>query len=96
MKTVSPSQGGEYLGTAAWYAREAEGVEFPFPKLFGRLGGEYIRRFEVPRDEYAEAQRYLSDLMYRHARNNPLAQTRQWDLAAANDKLEIVHFVGGG
>ena len=88
MKTVSPSQGGEYLGTAAWYAREAEGVEFPFPKLFGRLGGEYIRRFEVPRDEYAEAQRYLSDLMYRHARNNPLAQPRQWDLAAANDKLD--------
>jgi acetyl-CoA C-acetyltransferase len=89
MKTVSPSKGGEYLGTAAWYEREAEGVEFPFPKLFGRLGAEYIRRFEVPRDEYFKAQAYLSDLMYRHARNNPFAQTRGWDLDAAAAKLDM-------
>ena len=89
MKTVSPSQGGEFLGTAAWYAREAQGVEFPFPKLFGRLGAEYIRRFEVPRDEYASHQAYLSDLMYRHARNNPFAQTREWDLDATAEKLDM-------
>jgi len=89
MKTVSPSQGGEYLGTAAWYAKEAEGVEFPFPKLFGRLGAEYMRRFEIPQDEYTEAQAYLSDLMFRHARNNPHAQTRNWDLDAVAEKLDF-------
>jgi acetyl-CoA C-acetyltransferase len=89
MKTVSPSQGGEYLGTAAWYTKEAEGIEFPFPKLFGRLGAEYMRRFEIPRDEYTEAQAYLSELMYRHARNNPLAQTRGWDLDAVAEKLDF-------
>ena len=38
MKTVNPTVGGDYLGTAAWYELEAKGVEFPFPKLFGRLG----------------------------------------------------------
>ena len=38
MKSASPAQGGDYLGTAAWYERESAGVEFPFPKLFGRLG----------------------------------------------------------
>ncbi len=41
MKTVSPAIGGDYLGTAAWYELEAKGVEFPFPKLFGKLGDEY-------------------------------------------------------
>ena len=44
MKTVSPAIGGDYLGTAAWYEDEAKGVEFPFPKLFGKLGDEYDRR----------------------------------------------------
>ena len=33
MKTVSPAQGGDYLGAAAWYEKESEGIEFPFPKL---------------------------------------------------------------
>ena len=89
MKTVSPAKGSEYLGTAAWYEREAKGVEFPFPKLFGRLGAEYMRRFEIPPDEYAGHQVYLSDLMFRNARNNPRAQTRSWDLGAATEKLDF-------
>ena len=45
MKTVDPATGGDYLGTAAWYEREANGIEFPFPKLFGRLGDEYDKRY---------------------------------------------------
>jgi acetyl-CoA C-acetyltransferase len=40
MKTVDPKTGGDFLGTAAWYETEAKGIEFPFPKLFGRLGDE--------------------------------------------------------
>jgi acetyl-CoA C-acetyltransferase len=48
-----------------------------------------MRRFEIPRDEYTEAQAYLSDLMYRHARNNPRAQTRAWDLDAVAEKLDF-------
>ncbi|HYL59695.1 MAG TPA: hypothetical protein VEU51_12570, partial [Candidatus Acidoferrales bacterium] len=45
MKTVDSTTGGDYLGTAAWYEREAKGIEFPFPKLFGRLGDEYDKRY---------------------------------------------------
>lgn len=75
MKTVSAAEGGDFLGTAAWYEREAVGRDFPFPRLFGKLGAEYVRRFEIPMEEY---QAYLSDLMYRNARNNPRAQTRGW------------------
>src|SRR4029077_4440733 len=40
MKTVAAAEGGDYLGTAAWYEQEAKGIEFPFPKLFGKLGDE--------------------------------------------------------
>ena len=30
MKTVDSATGGDFLGTAAWYEREAKGIEFPF------------------------------------------------------------------
>ena len=45
MKTVPADRGGDFLGTAAWYELEAKGVEFPFPKLFGKLGDEYDKRY---------------------------------------------------
>ena len=74
MKTVDPATGGDFLGTAAWYEREAKGVEFPFPKLFGRLGDEYDRRYGL-KDEHLA---YIAGLNYANARRNPRAQTRGW------------------
>jgi acetyl-CoA C-acetyltransferase len=74
MKTVSASQGGSYLGTAAWYDQEAKGVEFPFPKLFGRLGDEYDRRYGLKDEHLAE----ISRINYDNAKLNPNAQTRTW------------------
>ena len=74
MKTVSPAVGGDYLGTAAWYEREAKGVEFPFPKLFGRLGDEYDKRYGLD-DKYLAR---ISAINYDNARRNPKAQTRTW------------------
>jgi acetyl-CoA C-acetyltransferase len=74
MKTVSPAQGGDYLGTAAWYELEAKGVEFPFPKLFGKLGDEYDRRYGL-KDEHLA---HISAVNYDNARRNPRAQTRTW------------------
>ena len=74
MKTVSASEGGAFLGTAAWYDQEAEGVEFPFPKLFGRLGDEYDKRYGL-NDEYLAE---ISRLNYDNAKLNPNAQTRTW------------------
>ncbi len=93
MKTVDPKTGGDYLGTAAWYEREAEGVEFPFPKLFGRLGDEYDKRFGL-KDEHLA---HISAVNYSNAKRNPLAQTRSWymteDHANANDKFNSI--IGG-
>ena len=74
MKTVSAAQGGAYLGTAAWYDEEARDIEFPFPKLFGRLGDEYDARYGL-NDEYLAE---ISKINYENAKLNPNAQTRTW------------------
>jgi acetyl-CoA C-acetyltransferase len=93
MKTVDPKTGGDYLGTAAWYELEAEGVDFPFPKLFGRLGDEYDKRFGLKEEHLA----HISAVNYSNAKLNPLAQTRSWymseDHANATDKFNSI--IGG-
>jgi acetyl-CoA C-acetyltransferase len=93
MKTVDPAKGGDFLGTAAWYEREAKGVEFPFPKLFGRLGDEYDKRFGL-KDEHLA---HISAVNYSNAKRNPNAQTRNWymteDHARAQDKFNSI--IGG-
>jgi acetyl-CoA C-acetyltransferase len=93
MKTVDPKTGGDYLGTAAWYENEAKGVEFPFPKLFGKLGDEYDKRFGLKDEHLAR----ISAVNYGNAKRNPLAQTRSWymteDHANATGKFNTV--IGG-
>jgi acetyl-CoA C-acetyltransferase len=93
MKTVDPKTGGAYLGTAAWYENEAKGIEFPFPKLFGKLGDEYDKRFGL-KDEHLGR---ISAINYGNAKRNPLAQTRNWymteDHANATGKFNTV--IGG-
>ena len=81
MKTVSPVVGGDFLGTAGWYELEAEGVELPFPKLFGRLGDVYDDRYGL---DPAHLQR-LAELNYENAQRNPVAQTRAWLGDVSND-----------
>jgi acetyl-CoA C-acetyltransferase len=93
MKTVDPKTGGDYLGTAAWYENEAKGIEFPFPKLFGKLGDEYDRRFGLKDEHLAR----ISAINYGNAKRNPLAQTRNWymteDHANATGRFNTV--IGG-
>ncbi len=74
MKSVASALGGSYLGTAAWYEKEAEGIEFPFPKLFGKLGDEYDARYGLADEHLAE----ISKINYDNAKLNPNAQTRTW------------------
>jgi len=74
MKTVDTVTGGDFLGTAGWYERECKGKDYPFPRLFGRLGDEYDKRFGL-KDEHLA---HISAVNYSNARRNPLAQTRNW------------------
>jgi len=74
MKTVSPKVGAAYLGTAAWYDLEAKGIDYPFPKLFGKLGDEYDKRYGLKSEHLAG----ISTINYGNAKLNPNAQTRTW------------------
>ena len=74
MKTVDPATGGDFLGTAGWYEQEAKGIEFPFPKLFGRLGDEYEKRFGLKEEHLTR----IAEINFSNARRNPQAQTRGW------------------
>ena len=80
MKTVNPAKGGDFLGTAAWYELEAKGVEFPFPKLFGKLGDEYARRYGLDDRHLAR----IAAINYGNAKRNPKAQTRTWYMSEAH------------
>jgi acetyl-CoA C-acetyltransferase len=74
MKTVSPEKGGDFLGTAAWYEEEAKEIEFPFPKLFGKLGDEYDKRYGLDDSHLSR----ISAINYANAGKNPNAQARDW------------------
>jgi acetyl-CoA C-acetyltransferase len=93
MKSVDSARGGDFLGTAAWYERESAGVSFPFPKLFGRLGDEYDKRFGLKDEHLAR----ISTINYANAKKNPWAQTRSWYMseehALSNDRFNTT--IGG-
>ncbi len=74
MKTVDTVTGGDFLGTAGWYERECQGKDYPFPRLFGRLGDEYDKRFGLKEEHLTR----ISEINFANARRNPLAQTRGW------------------
>jgi acetyl-CoA C-acetyltransferase len=80
MKTVDSATGGDFLGTAGWYERECKGKDYPFPRLFGRLGDEYDKRFGL-KDEHLA---HISAINYANAKHNPLAQTRNWFMSESN------------
>jgi acetyl-CoA C-acetyltransferase len=93
MKTVDSARGGDFLGTAAWYEREAKGIAYPFPKLFGRLGDEYDKRFGLKDEHLAR----ISAINYANAKKNPLAQTRTWYMSEehANSTDRFNQVIGG-
>ena len=79
MKTVDSKTGGDYLGRAAYYAKEGEGIEFPFPKLFSQLADETLRKYpDLDEKRYMDALAQISVINYANAKRNPLAQTRKW------------------
>ena len=99
MKTVESSVGGDYLGRAAYYEKEGKNIELPFPKLFGRLADETLKKYpELDEKRYMDALAKISVINYDNAKRNPLAQTRRWfmsyEQASARD-TETNPLVGG-
>lgn len=86
MKTVSSSVGGDFLGTA-YYEREAKGVQFPFPKLFGKLADVIVERAKgVGEKRIMDALAEISRINYANAKLNPLAQTRTWFMSETRER----------
>ncbi len=99
MKTVDSQIGGDYLGRAAYYEKEGKGIDLPFPKLFGRLADETLKKYpELDEKRYMDALARISVINYGNAKRNPLAQTRKWFMSyeqASTRGTETNPFVGG-
>ena len=79
MKTVDSKLGGDFLGRAAYYDKEGKGIDLPFPKLFGRLADETLKKYpELDEKRYMDALARISVINYENAKRNPLSQTRKW------------------
>lgn len=84
MKTVDSRLGGDYLGRAAYYQKEGKGIDLPFPKLFGRLADETLKKYpDLDEKRYMDALARISVINYSNAKRNPLAQTRKWFMSFA-------------
>ncbi len=99
MKTVESRIGGDYLGRAAYYEKEGKGIELPFPKLFGKLADETLKKYpDLDEKRYMDALARISVINYGNAKRNPLAQTRKWFMSydqARTRGTETNPLVGG-
>lgn len=51
----------------------------PFPKLFGRLANETLKKYpELDEKRYMDALARISVINYENAKRNPMVQTRKW------------------
>ena len=78
MKTVDSKTCGDILGRAAYYPKEGKDIDFPFPKLFGRLADEIIIKYGIDENRFMDNLALISTNNYANAKRNPLAQTRKW------------------
>ncbi len=99
MKTVDSRVGGDYLGCAAFYEKEGAGIDLPFPKLFGKLADETLKKYpDLEEKRYMDALARISVINYGNAKRNPLAQTRKWFMSyeqACTRNTETNPLVGG-
>lgn len=78
MKTVDSKTCGDFLGRAALYEEEAKGIDFPFPKLFGKLADETVKKYNLDESRYLDNLARISVINYSNAKRNPYSQTKKW------------------
>jgi acetyl-CoA C-acetyltransferase len=77
MRNVPGDQAAANIGgSAMWAGHECQGVKYPWPHLFSRLGDEYERRYGLRREHLAR----IAQINFANAKRNPNAQTRKWVL----------------
>ncbi len=98
MKTVDSKTGGDFLGRAAFYEKEGKDIDFPFPKLFGKLADETLKKYPIEEKRYMDALASISAINYSNGKRNPMAQTRKWFMSyeqASTRGTETNPLVGG-
>lgn len=86
MKTVDSKRGGDFLGTAAYYEKEAKNKEYPFPKIFGQLANSYIEKYKLNETQYLNNLAVIANKNYTNAKRNRNAQTRSWFMSLEHAK----------
>ena len=74
LRSVSGADVARHLGVAAWVPRETEGVTFPWPDLFAKVGDAYAERWGLKR----EHQAWLAKNAFANAKQTMKAQARGW------------------
>ena len=69
--------GAKHMASAAWAGDESEQARFCWPWMFDGLASEYERRYGLNEN----AMREIGKINFGNARDNPLAQTRDWQFA---------------
>lgn len=87
MKTVDSKVCGDFLGKAAIYEEESKNIEFPFPKLFGKLADETIKKYNLDSKRYLSNLAQIANINYENAKRNPNAQTRKWYMTYENANM---------
>lgn len=98
MKTVDTKTCGDILGRAAYYEKEGKNVDFPFPKLFGRLADVILEKYSLNEKRFMDTLAMIATVNYSNAKRNPYAQTRKWFMNFEQASLrgtETNAFVGG-
>lgn len=98
MKTVDSKNCGDILGRAAFYEKEGKDIDFPFPKLFGKLADETIEKYQIDEQRYMNALAEISVINYSNAKRNLKAQTRKWFMdygQASHRGTETNSLIGG-
>lgn len=98
MKTVDTKVGGDILGRAAYYEKEGKGIDLPFPKLFGKLADEILKKYQLNENRFMDSLAMIAAQNYANAKRNPMAQTRKWFMSYEQAKMrgtETNPLVGG-
>jgi acetyl-CoA C-acetyltransferase len=73
-RNVPGADAPRHLGAAAWIGHEGAEASYMWPYMFSQLADEYDKRFGLD-DAHLRA---IAELNMRNAKDNPLAQTRDW------------------
>jgi acetyl-CoA C-acetyltransferase len=74
LRSFSAFEAQQKLGVAAWGPRETEGVKYPWPDLFAKMGDAYAERWGLDRKHTT----WLAQNAFANAKRSPNAQTRGW------------------